>query len=320
MQRRLFLLASFALITACGQNRKACPEGSGCVANPDSPPKTGTILRASFGKQPGQLGVSDAEEGNAEAPMSLVFDPKTGEVLLLDQLNLRVQVFLGGALKKVISIPSGTVQDLALLANGNILLLDRLKDAQLMEIDREGSVLGTTSVVGDGIASGAEISALFSNERGIWADIGKQSILLLDPSGVAPQTREIQPGFPANDQVYKVQGTGRTLSIISTPSHQATGQQQTLVEYPSPVTGIMTLRVDKLSNVYLATRHLLDDGKTTSESCWMVVLDAQLHEVRRFALSPSETAREVFRELEIGPNGEIFQLHITQDAALVERY
>ncbi len=320
MKRRLFLFASFALFAACGQNRKACREGSGCVADSASPPSTGTVLRASFGKEPGQLGVSDADEGNAEAPMSLVFDPKTGEIVLLDQVNLRVQVFLGGALKKVIPIPSGTIQDLALLANGNILLLDRLKNAELIEIDREGSVLGTTSVVGDGIASGAEISALFSNEKGIWADIGKQSILLLEPSGVAPQTREIQPGYPANDHVYKVQGTGRTLSIISTPSHQATGQQHTLVEYPSPVTGITTLRVDKLGNVFLATRHLLDDGKTTSETSWMVVLDADLHEVRRLSLSPNDTARETFRELEIGPNGEIFQLHITQDAALVERY
>ncbi len=320
MKRRLFLFASFALFAACGQNRKACPEASGCVTDPASPPSTGTVLRASWGKDPGQLGVSDAEEGNAEAPMSLVFDPKTGEILLLDQLNLRVQVFLGSVLKKVILIPSGTVQDLALLANGNILLLDRLKDAELIEIDQDGSVIGKTSVIGDGIASAAEITALFSNEKGIWADIGKQSILLLDPAGVAPQTREIQPGFPANDHVYKVQGTGRTLSIISTPSHQATGQKQTLVEYPSPVTGITTLRVDKLGNVYLATRHLLDDRKSTSETSWMVVLDAELREVRRLILSPNGTAREIFRELEIGPNGEIFQLHITQDAALVERY
>lgn len=317
MQRRQFFFLGAAFLAACSRNSKPCADCSPGAPVNEAP---GIVLQASWGQGPGQLGVSDPAEANPEAPMSLTVDPGTGEVLLLDQVNQRVQVFAGSSLKHTIALPSGNAQDLALLPNGNIVVADRLVQGELIELDREGSVHNRTALAGDGIEFPAELTALFSNEEGIWGELGSRSIWLLDSTGTAPVQREILPGYPQGSRLYKAQGTGKTLSIISAPRHEATGQKQTTLQYQSAVTSITTLRVDAQGKIYIATRHLVDDGKSSSESSWIVVLGADLKEERRFELKPRDGAREIFRDVEIAQTGAIYQLQITADGASVERY
>lgn len=73
--------------------RHPLPPPAGPQKAADSPPAV-DVVRARCGSGPEELGITTPQEANPEGPMSFAPGSK-GEIYVLAQINLRIQVFRG---------------------------------------------------------------------------------------------------------------------------------------------------------------------------------------------------------------------------------
>src|SRR5688572_24569503 len=131
---------------------KPRPKAAAPVLEAAPASKSEKVIDGAWGSGPGQFGRKIAEESNAEAPMSIVAG-EGGELVVVDQVNLRVQRFRDGKMVSSISA-SETVQDVALGPAGKTVLLDRLADQKVQVFDADGKLINEAPIVGKGLKEG----------------------------------------------------------------------------------------------------------------------------------------------------------------------
>ena len=154
-------------------------------------------LAVSWGNAPRQLGLIREAESSPEAPGSLAVDGD-GRIYVLDAVHLRVAVYgKDGALDASVRLPSDTVEDIALLQNGDLVALDRLVDRTVTVVAPNGAVVARAPVEGAGVPDGGEVTAVFADATGVWLEVlhGEQ-VRVLDGAGRVDVARATRPGVP----------------------------------------------------------------------------------------------------------------------------
>src|SRR5262245_34046261 len=120
-----------AQVTPGGSGRPGTPGGMSprppALAPSASTPKQAghVIVHGGWGSGASDVGRRRDPESNPEQPMAIAASG-TGDFVIVDQVNRRVQRYHQGKLAGSMLIGGDTVQDIALGAGGRTLLLDRL--------------------------------------------------------------------------------------------------------------------------------------------------------------------------------------------------
>lgn len=162
-----------------------------------------TVLRGKWGAGRGEFGRKAADESAPEAPMSFVAT-RGGGFLVLDQVNGRVQRFnADGTPAGEVNVGGDTAQDVAVDASGNLLVLDRLAEAEVSVYGPDGQPRESIPVVGGPITEGGGVTGMFTDPTGTYLEREHtETARVAGPDGVADTQRPAEPGRPSRDGAY----------------------------------------------------------------------------------------------------------------------
>jgi hypothetical protein len=309
MQYTAILFAVLGLAAACSEPKLATTHGGAKVAS------------GQFGSQPGQFGATQPEEANPEAPMSLVATDQ-GLVYVLDQQNQRIQIFHAGAMERTIPIPYPTVQDLALLQDGRLVLLDRLARRKLFVIDDTGKLLDQIELEGPGIEEGGGTQGLFTRSDGIWVDYDGNMVRVLDAQGHPDPARPTVSGRLSLDGTRLISLDVRPagLGVVSRERSGLAHNRTAELVFSEPVSHVLAHDMDGNGKLYVITQHGSGGGSDQMSTAYLSVLDADLKLERQIALAAPSGGREVFRHAHVTPAGSVYYLQLTDSDVAVRRY
>lgn len=310
------------------------PAGSQAPAQaPEAAParparKETLVLAAPWGSQPGEVGRNPAQESNPEGPMSLWVDAE-GRLLVLDQVNMRVQVFEDGKAVRSVGLPTDTVQELVLDGKGDILAMDRLAERSVLNLDAEGKIRNEVALEGPGVPEGGGVTGMFWREDGLWVEVEHRGLVrIMDAQGNPDPNRPDLPGRISADGQFLVHAAleGPNSVVVLFRPMAAQGELQPLarIGFPLQILHIVSLDTDMLGRIYLAA-HLVrfrqvDPFDAELEALLMVVLGPDGRELGRIPLKVPPLPEEQFRSIFVTPDGVIYQLLLTEEGARVYRY
>ena len=277
-----------------------------------------TVLRATWGSGPGQVGRRKARESNPEAPMGLILDSKGG-LLLLDQVNRRVlRLGRDGVAGSPLALGSDTAQDLAVGPDGRISVLDRLgREPGVEVLDPDGRRLGRLDVVGGKIKEGGAITGLFHGPDGQYVETDNDDLVLIaDAKGNPTDLEQTVPGRPSRDgKLYLKAGiVSRPAGRVYVQAHRKDRKLvwETPLNLGRPVLQILMLDSDSAGNVYLGAEVGRQDPKTHQMLDLATVvlrLDRGGQLTGALQLPPTTASpAETFRPLAVSPDGRVYQM------------
>ncbi|HOX42018.1 MAG TPA: hypothetical protein PK668_00395 [Myxococcota bacterium] len=312
---------------------RAADGGPQSPAPADAPPARAAgreeiAFQSAWGSQPGQLGRNPAQESNPEGPMSLVVDGD-GRILVLDQVNMRVQVFEDGKASRTVPLPNDTIQELALDKDGDLLLMDRLAEQSVLEVDASGKIKNEVALVGAGVPEGGGVTGMFWREDGLWVEVEHRYLVrIMDAAGNPDPTRPILEGRLSADGQFllhaALEGPFSVVVLARPMAEQGELRALARVALPLQVLQILSLDTDMLGRIYLAC-HLVrwravDPFDAEEEAVLMVVLGPDGGELGRIPMHVSQTPDEQMRSIFVTPDGVIYQLVFTEQGAIAYRY
>ncbi len=287
------------------------------------------VLRTSWGSGPGQLGRKQAAESSPEGPASFLVDGD-GRVFVLDQVNLRIQVYDQGRLKQSIPLPADTFEDLALMTDGSVAVLDRLSRRTVRVTNASGQLVSEVNLVGPGVGQGGAVTGLFARDDGLWVEVAHGRLVrITDASGHAdPQRPWVAGRFTAGgSKVLSAALDGRyAAEIVTRPAvaGKVPAQHLARVAFDLRLAHLTALETDATGNVYLGAlmmRHRqsapFDVIEQRSE---VVVVSPTGRELRRISLPAPVTGLEFFRSIRVSPDGTIWHLAFDAHGATLRRY
>ncbi|MFO0725817.1 MAG: hypothetical protein U1E65_18685 [Myxococcota bacterium] len=246
--------------TAPHAPRPAKAETATAAARPA--PKGAVVVRGAWGARAGEFGRKAANESNPEAPMAIA--ASGAEVLVVDQVNQRIQRFRGGAF--IDSIPiADTVQDIALGPGGKVVALDRLVDQNVKVFGADGKLMNEAPLGGKGIPEPGQTTGVLAEPDGIWVERGHSSLVrVADLDGNADSARPELPGRPSRDQRHVLslairEGTAAEVLITSFGRESLEVEWSVSVNLGHRVLEVLMLDSDARGNVYFAAA-LADEG------------------------------------------------------------
>ena len=277
-----------------------------------------TVLRASWGSGPSQVGRRVANESNPEAPMGLALDSQ-GRLLLLDQVNRRVLRYdTHGRALSPLTIGSDTAQDLALGPNGELAVLDRIgPEPGVQRLDSSGRTLGQLSVVGGRVTEGGSITGLFHGPGGLYVETDNDDLVLVaDKQGRQSNLERTLPGRPTRDGRLFIKAgiASKAAGRAYVQAHLRDGKLawETPVNLARPLLQILMLDSDTAGNVYLGAEVGRQDPATqqmTDLATVVLRLDRNGQPSGWLLLPPTTTdPAETYRPLAVSPDGRIYQL------------
>ncbi len=171
---------------------------------------------------PDALGVARAEESSPEGPGSLAVDAG-GRLWVLDAVHARVAVIdKDGTLVASVPLPSDTIEDLALLPSGDLVVLDRLVARRVYVVAPGGAVLADAPVEGAGIDDGGLVTALIADGAGVWLEVQHgEHVRVLDASLAPDPRRTTRPGLPMGDLLVRLRKVGDAAQVLFLDGHGA---------------------------------------------------------------------------------------------------
>jgi hypothetical protein len=297
--------------------------GSQATSRPAATPPTSSrlqrVITAPWGTGPGALGHALPDEGAPEGPASFLVDA-SGAIHVLDQVNGQIKVFRGGQPTGTLPLPGDTFQDLALSAEGRYVLLDRTLTASLAYLDAAGHIDHEIALVGEHIAEGTGVTALFARDDGMWVEIEHTRLVRVatargepDPDRPVVEGRLTSaPG--ARVSAHLLRPSGVSVSSGSPPREIAR------LSFPEIAWTITGLDLDPQGRVQIGVELLEErpgppfDVLRTDHA--LLALDGQTGEVlSRVALPTAEGPEEVFRPLRMAPDGTMYSLRCTKSGA-----
>lgn len=310
----------------------AAPVAGAPAREPAPAPGQGTeafdeVFFAPWGAGPGELGRREADESAPEGPMSFVVDA-WGRVLVLDQVNERIQIFEEGRTPRSIPLPADSYQDIGVDRDGNPVLLDRLVRRSVETLGPGGTTL-TAPLEGGGIPEGGGTTAMFVRDDGVWVEVEHGRLVrVADAAGRPDPERPAVPGRFSAD--------GRWLLSAAREGHQAAvvlarpaTEPETSprlfahVRFGLPVLYLRALESDPAGRVLLAA-HLARFRPTRpfdviEQRLEIVLLAPDGHEADRLRLPVSRGALDRFRSLFVGPDGLLYHFYFDETGASLRR-
>jgi hypothetical protein len=288
------------------------------------------VLRAAWGSGPGQIGRRRNPESVAEGPMSFTVD-RRGRVLILDQVNHRVQPFgPDGRPLPPIAVNDDAVEDLVVGKNEKVLVLDRLSQKNVQLYGEDGRPAGEVGLIGREIPEGGVVTGLYTDAEGdIYAERAHRLLVrLADQDGNGSSDRPTLPGRPTRDGRLYLNGAiaDRAAGAVVVRAFERDGTLawEAPLSLGAPVVLIALLDSDAAGSVYFGAIV----GRESAAPPYRVV-DPEL--ILR-ALTPDGRERgalvlpwvpaeeESFRELTVGDDGTIYRMRRTAEGVVVERY
>lgn len=271
------------------------------------------VLRGPWGQGPGQFGRSGGE-GNPEAPMSLAVTPD-GDLVLLDQVNVRTQRFRDGRFTGASPLPGAAAQDLALLRDGRSVTLDRLGDPSVTVYDAAGRVATRIPLVGRGITEGGAVTGLFADRDGVYVEREHREVVrVADADGRPVDDRATLWGRPSRDGVTMLRAAlvDRATGAVSvTAASRANGAMDwsRTVRLDGMVLHLVLLDGDRHGRAYLGAAVATQRGDVLSNLHIALVRFSPSGEpdaTLRLPMPPG--AEEVFRQIVVDDEGRVFAM------------
>ena len=252
-----------------------------------------------------------------------------GTLLVLDQINRRVQRWKDG--KLVGSMPFGgdTVQDVVSGPEGRTVLLDRLGDRNVQIYDPGGKLMNEVALVGKGVPEGGGITAVFADEDGVYVEREHGAVVrIADVNGHPDPARPELLGRPSRDgkQLLSAALVDRAAGTVSVRAFDRKTSQpiwSATVALGAPILHNITLDSDRQGAVYLAAV----TGAETTMAPFHVVDEAIAitrlvggQQRGLMTLPPFQTADETFRPVTIADDGTIFVEYVGEQGVEVKRY
>ncbi len=304
--------------------------GSGGGSGAKTPRAAGTsIVKVGYGSGPGQLGARMANESNPEGPMSVIATPDG--LVVLDQVNGRIVRYgADGKPNGGFPIAPETAQDIALGPDGQIAVLDRVNDAQLLYYDKDGQLIGQTSVVGGPITEAGGTTAVFATPGGVWIEREHgETVRVLGPDGKPDETRGTMPGRPLRDGTGSVQAlvvdkaAGTAQIRVYDPKANVVWNRP--IRFPAPIFALVMLDSDRTGHVYLAAFLARESPDPPHD-----FLDQRIHVLRlqasdgadrgQLLLPPPHGSDESMRPLTVGDDGTIYQMTTSDAGVEIQSY
>jgi hypothetical protein len=279
------------------------------------------VFDAPLGGGPGEFEVLDAEEGNAEGPMSLSVHAD-GRVFVLDQLNARVQVFSEAQLLREIPIPEGGYQDLAVLEAERLVLLDRLVNQVLLVLDFGGREIGRVPLDSVGIDEPARVSAVWSRPDGVWLEYSEKSVHVLGREGQVLDTRESVDGHIASTGRARLDVSINPVGelTVSRANRDGSNVVRRRISYAEPVSHVLLLAGDDSERIHLVTEHIRSTVEGNDSRIELVQLSPLLDEIRRSELEVTPSYREQFRAFDVAKTGTVYRLEVLESSIELRSY
>ena len=254
-----------------------------------------------------QLGRERLVEGNPSGPMSLATDA-TGRTYVLDQVNGRVvRHGADGAVEAAIPVPVEGAQDLAVAADGSLVVLDRLVGKQVNVYDPSGRLRAEIPLDGVDVGDPGFLTGVFVDGKDVYVEREHGSLSRIgDTSGPAATPDEV-PGRPSRDGATWLHAgivdpsAGRTfVSAVD----RATGQHRFTRELrqKAEVRSILLLDSDAAGTIYFATELADGDHEWVALTC----LEPRHGQPVGAAVLPVNTLpEETFRDLTVLDRGGV---------------
>ena len=285
------------------------------------------VVTGSWGSRPGEFGRKKADESNPEAPMAIA--AVGAEVLVVDQVNLRIQRFRGGAPQGSIPI-ADTVQDLAVGAEGRTIALDRLVDQNVKVYSAEGKLMNEIPLAGKGIPSPGHTTAVIAEDDGIWVENEHSTLVrVADARGDVDPERPELPGRPTRDGQRVISLAIRDAAkgeIVVTSFLRSSLEAQWSQSFTlgHQVIEVLMLDSDRRGNVYFAAA-TVDEGPApsfaiTNPSIALVRLDPAGALSGRLDVPGLVSGDETRRPLALDDEGNVLLLRPTEAGVEIMRY
>jgi hypothetical protein len=251
-----------------------------------------------------------------------------GEILVLDQVNRRVQRFYpDGKLAGQVDVWSDTVQDLAVDERGNLLVLDRLARAELTVYGPDGQPRENIPVVGGPIREGGGVTGVFTDATGTYLEREHtETARVAGPDGRPDPQRPTEPGRPSRDGQYylwaAIADREAGVATVRVFDRDARLVWARPVSFPRSIVHLLLLDSDRQGFLYVGGLVGFTAG-TELTNLATVVLRLRLADgapAGILMLPPNTSAEEVFRELVIGDDGAVYQMLPGENGLTVTRY
>lgn len=274
------------------------------------------------------LGRLRPEEGNPEGPMSFSVDDE-GRLLVLDQVNARLQVFEDGTWVRSIPVPAETLHDFAMAPDGRIAVLDRFSGDEVVFISDRGKVESRVRLTGLEIPEGGLATGLFSRPDGTWVEVEHERLVqVADERGQPVASRRTLPGRPSRDGRWLLQalreGPDAAVVLVRPASDpEAVPVLLARVEFLLPVLQLTALESDRAGRVYLAAIIARfdesDPTRVIEEYEPVVVLSPEGRELGRVVFPPRTLPEESLVPIRVSPAGAIYQMAFTEEGVVFRR-
>lgn len=293
-----------------GSATTACSKKEGAARAPaGKSPELATVVTASWGSGPGQLGAVVPEEGSPEAAKSFVVDAD-GRVHVLDQVNARIQSFAEGKAAGSLALPARPFEDIELDAGG-FLLLDLYETPAVVGLGVDGTVSGELPLPAEEIPEPGLVTALRKTDNGIWVELEDQFLVQVADATGSPVETDVVPGqLTLGPQVFRATVDGTTRVDIhrqamadGAPERFATLSFDHDVREPS----LLAATSDQRLLVVVLLEHEQSDPETApAREHVLVQLSASGSELGRLALPAGSGAHETFRSVRQGADGNVY--------------
>lgn len=286
------------------------------------------LAEVPWGSGPSQLGRERPQEGNPEAPMSLTVTP-LGDVVVLDQVNGRLVRFgPDGKALGTTKLTQQTPQDVVVAKDGDLLVLDRLKDKSVAILDPfTGELKGDLPVTGPNLKNPGGITGTFVDGDSVYVEREHGALVRIgDTAGHADPAQPEIPGRPTRDGRAYVMGRiidAREGRVMLNVIDRASGERRYTREYrlQFPLMYITLLDSDRSGVIYLGVAGELPTGKASPASApgmRLFCMDPVDGKVLGQAEVPLNTMpEETFRDFAVlDEGGVIYQLRTPEGVSL----
>ena len=291
-------------------------------------PAAQVVFQAAWGRGAGELGREVPTEGAPEGPASFVVGP-AGRVYVLDQVNVRVQVFEQGRPVETISLPRDTYQDIGLDRDGRLVLLDRLVNRSMDIVDLSGRLVRSFPLEGRSVPEGGGTTGLFVYPNGIWVEVEHTSLVrIADENGKPDVTRSVAAGRYSADGHWLLRAAlaGRHGAVVlSQPVHSVRPSLGVFarIAFPRRAAHLTALGTDLQGRVVLAAllmqRRSRPPFEVLTAEHHVVVLKRDGTEHRRLSLPVNSSPEEQFRGLRVAPDGALYHLSFDPSGVTLRR-
>jgi hypothetical protein len=259
-----------------------------------------------WGTALGQAAHALPEEGAPEAPKAIGVDAY-GRIHLLDQLNGRIQVILDGKVLRTLPVATDTFEDLAVLPNGDLVLLDRFVARALVFVDAAGREFSRVPLEGPSIPEAGLITALRVEGADVLVEVEHaQMVRVASVDGSPDLARDVRQGRAAKDGTRWTAGLDGpfVVNVSSSP-----------VAFPVAVDHVTALEPDARGRVLLAVSLMVsrevEPFDVVAQEDQLVVLSSSGKEQQRFILPSQSTPEDVFHPITLGADGRVYALVCT---------